>query len=147
MLLKIKYSCKHGVMSSSDRRETGDHEMVQNSDPTSTPLYSTVQLPTIPSDSQNPLYSTVQLPTIPSDSHNPLYSTVQLPTIPSDSQNPLYSTVQLPTIPSDRVLYASVSFQKHEESLSDATVSFTKNEIHSDYASVKHSNTPNYTYH
>ncbi|CAM4454824.1 unnamed protein product [Leuciscus chuanchicus] len=102
MLLKIKYSCKHGIMSSSDRRETGDHEMVQDSDPTSTPLYSTVQLPTIPSDSQNPLYSSVQLPTIPSDSQNPLYS----------------------SIPSDRVLYASVSFQKHEESLSDATVSF-----------------------
>ncbi|XP_039540128.1 polymeric immunoglobulin receptor-like [Pimephales promelas] len=126
MLLKIKYSCKHGIISSSDKRETGDHEMVQDSDPSSTPLYSTVQLPTIPSDSQNPLYSTVQLPIIP-----------------SDLQNPLYSTVQLPTMPSDGLLYASVSFQNHEESLSDAKVVFRKNEIHSDYASVKHSNTPN----
>ncbi|CAM4455187.1 unnamed protein product [Leuciscus chuanchicus] len=90
---------------SQDEGESGKiqqiHCLVQDSDPTSTPLYSTVQLPTNPSDSQNPLYSSVQLPTIPSDSQNPLYSTGQLPTIPSDSQNPLYSTVQLPTIPSD----------------------------------------------
>ncbi|KAL0151812.1 hypothetical protein M9458_052813, partial [Cirrhinus mrigala] len=34
------------------------------------------------------------------------------------------STVQLPTIPSDGPLYAAVSFQKNEESLSDATVRF-----------------------
>uniref|UniRef100_A0A8C1XUI9 Ig-like domain-containing protein n=1 Tax=Cyprinus carpio TaxID=7962 RepID=A0A8C1XUI9_CYPCA len=46
---------------------------------------------------------------------------------------------QLPTIPSDELLYTAVSFQKHpEESLSDATVRFSKNEIHSDYASVSH---------
>uniref|UniRef100_A0A9J7Z9P3 Immunoglobulin domain-containing protein n=1 Tax=Cyprinus carpio carpio TaxID=630221 RepID=A0A9J7Z9P3_CYPCA len=108
-----------------------------------TPVYSTVQLPTIPSDSQTPVYSTVQLPTIPSDSQTPVYSTVQLPTIPSDSQTPVYSTVQLPTIPSDGLLYSSISFQKHEESLSDATVRFSKEEIHSDYASVNHSITPN----
>ncbi|KAL0151818.1 hypothetical protein M9458_052819, partial [Cirrhinus mrigala] len=37
---------------------------------------------------------------------------------------PLYSTVQLPTIPSDELLYSSISFQKHEDSLSDATVKF-----------------------
>ncbi|XP_067261182.1 polymeric immunoglobulin receptor-like [Chanodichthys erythropterus] len=147
VLFKIKYNRKHGIISSSDRRETGDHDMaqeeIQDSDPASTPLYSTVQLPTILSDSQNPLYSTVQLPTILSDSQNPLYSTVQLPTNPSDLQNPLNSTGQLPTIPSDGPLYSAVSFQKHEESLSDATVSFSNNEIHSDYASVKHSITPN----
>ncbi|KAL0153440.1 hypothetical protein M9458_051255, partial [Cirrhinus mrigala] len=40
----------------------------------------------------------------------------------------------LPTSPSDGLLYAAVSFQKHEESLSDATVRFSKDEIHSDYA-------------
>ncbi len=45
---------------------------------------------------------------------------------------------QLPTIPSDGLLYAAVSFQKHEESLSDATVRFSKNEIHSDYTAVSH---------
>ncbi|XP_048051165.1 polymeric immunoglobulin receptor-like isoform X2 [Megalobrama amblycephala] len=45
---------------------------------------------------------------------------------------------ELPTIPSDGLLYASVSFQKHEESLSDATVSFSKDQIHSDYATVSH---------
>uniref|UniRef100_A0A8C1MBT4 Immunoglobulin domain-containing protein n=1 Tax=Cyprinus carpio TaxID=7962 RepID=A0A8C1MBT4_CYPCA len=45
---------------------------------------------------------------------------------------------QLPTIPSDELLYAAVSFQKHEESLSEATVRFSKNEFHSDYAAVSH---------
>ncbi|KTG31373.1 hypothetical protein cypCar_00043773, partial [Cyprinus carpio] len=43
----------------------------------------------------------------------------------------------LPTIPSDGLLYAAVSFQKHEESLSDATVIFSENEIQSDYATIK----------
>ncbi|RXN30621.1 polymeric immunoglobulin receptor-like protein [Labeo rohita] len=44
----------------------------------------------------------------------------------------------LPTDPSDGLLYATVSFQKHEEFLSDATVRFSKDEIHSDYAAVSH---------
>ncbi|RXN09881.1 polymeric immunoglobulin receptor-like protein [Labeo rohita] len=43
-----------------------------------------------------------------------------------------------PTIPSDGLLYADVSFKKHKESLSDATVRFSKDEIHSDYAAVSH---------
>ncbi|RXN09860.1 polymeric immunoglobulin receptor-like protein [Labeo rohita] len=43
---------------------------------------------------------------------------------------------QLPTIPSDGLLYAAVSFQKREESLSDATVRFSEDEIHCDYAAV-----------
>ncbi|XP_058644200.1 uncharacterized protein LOC131547548 isoform X2 [Onychostoma macrolepis] len=156
------------IISSADRRQTGDHETTQEDiqdarrhlDPEPTHLYSTVQSPTIPSDSQNPLYSTVQSPTVLSDSQNPLYSTVQSPTIPSDSQNPLYSTVQSPTIPSDSqnplystvqsptvlcdgLLYSAVSFQKREESLSDATVRFRKEEIHCEYASVSHSISPN----
>ncbi|KAL1281395.1 hypothetical protein QQF64_000198 [Cirrhinus molitorella] len=42
----------------------------------------------------------------------------------------------LPTIPSDGLLYAAISFQKHEESLSDAAVRFSKEEIHCDYAAV-----------
>ncbi len=46
---------------------------------------------------------------------------------------------ELPTIPSDGLLYAAVSFQKHEKSLSDATVRFSKNEIHSDYATISYS--------
>ncbi|RXN36461.1 polymeric immunoglobulin receptor-like protein [Labeo rohita] len=45
---------------------------------------------------------------------------------------------QLPTIPSFGHLYAAVSFQNHEESLSDATVRFSENEIHSQYATVSH---------
>ncbi|RXN23327.1 polymeric immunoglobulin receptor-like protein [Labeo rohita] len=44
----------------------------------------------------------------------------------------------LPTSPSDGLLYAAVSFQKREESLSDATVRFSKDEIYSDYAAVSH---------
>ncbi|XP_016116669.1 polymeric immunoglobulin receptor-like [Sinocyclocheilus grahami] len=44
---------------------------------------------------------------------------------------------ELPTIPSDELLYAAVSFQKHEESLSDATVRFSKKEIHSDYTTIR----------
>ncbi|XP_042573422.1 polymeric immunoglobulin receptor-like [Cyprinus carpio] len=54
----------------------------------------------------------------------------------------LYSTVQSPTNPSDGLLYAAVSFQKHEECRSDATVRFRKEETHCDYASVSHSITP-----
>uniref|UniRef100_A0A8C1UE00 Ig-like domain-containing protein n=2 Tax=Cyprinus carpio TaxID=7962 RepID=A0A8C1UE00_CYPCA len=37
---------------------------------------------------------------------------------------------QLPTIPSDELLYAAVSFQKHEESLSEATVRFSEEEVY-----------------
>ncbi|XP_048010536.1 uncharacterized protein LOC125244509 [Megalobrama amblycephala] len=48
------------------------------------------------------------------------------------------STAQLPTIPSGELLYASVSFQKHEESLSDATVSSSKDQIDCEYAMVSH---------
>ncbi|XDV16577.1 hypothetical protein PO909_016229 [Leuciscus waleckii] len=43
---------------------------------------------------------------------------------------------ELPTILSDELLYASVSFQKHEESLSEASVTVSKNELYSDYATV-----------
>ncbi|RXN07879.1 polymeric immunoglobulin receptor-like protein [Labeo rohita] len=82
VVFKIKYNSKHDA-NSSDRRETEDHETaqeeIQDSDPES---------------------------------------------------NPLHSTVQLPTNPSDGLLYAAVSFQKNEESLSDATVRFSKDEIH-----------------
>ncbi|RXN23333.1 polymeric immunoglobulin receptor-like protein [Labeo rohita] len=41
-----------------------------------------------------------------------------------------------PTVPSDGLLYAAVSFQKREKSLSDATVRFSKNVIYSDYTKV-----------
>ncbi|XDV16560.1 hypothetical protein PO909_016221, partial [Leuciscus waleckii] len=43
---------------------------------------------------------------------------------------------ELPTILSDGLLYTSVSFQKHEESLSEASVTVSKNELYSDYATV-----------
>ncbi|RXN37733.1 polymeric immunoglobulin receptor-like protein [Labeo rohita] len=48
------------------------------------------------------------------------------------------SNDDLPTIPSDGLLYTAVSFQRYEESLSDATVKFSKNEINSQYATVSH---------
>ncbi|KAK9976464.1 hypothetical protein ABG768_021669 [Culter alburnus] len=54
------------------------------------------------------------------------------------TQSSVCSTAQLPTIPSGELLYASVSFQKHEESLSDATVSFSKDQIDCEYATVSH---------
>ncbi|RXN23331.1 polymeric immunoglobulin receptor-like protein [Labeo rohita] len=44
----------------------------------------------------------------------------------------------LPTIPSDGLLYAAVSFQKREESVSDATVRFSKDEIYTDYAMISY---------
>ncbi|RXN04341.1 polymeric immunoglobulin receptor-like protein [Labeo rohita] len=44
----------------------------------------------------------------------------------------------LPTIPSDGLLYTAVTFQRREECLSNATVRFSKNEIHCDYAAVSH---------
>ncbi|CAM4449678.1 unnamed protein product [Leuciscus chuanchicus] len=43
---------------------------------------------------------------------------------------------ELPTIPSAGLLYASVSFQKHEESLSEASVTVSKNELYSDYVTI-----------
>ncbi|KAL1281397.1 hypothetical protein QQF64_000200 [Cirrhinus molitorella] len=44
----------------------------------------------------------------------------------------------LPTINSDGLLYAAISFQSHEESLIDAAVRFSKDDIHSEYATVSH---------
>ncbi|XP_026120859.1 polymeric immunoglobulin receptor-like [Carassius auratus] len=105
--------CSKHGIISSERREAGDHETAQEESLGLDP------------ESTN------------------LYSTVRSPTIPSDSQNPLYSTVQFPTIPSDGLLYAAVSFQKQEESLSEATVRFSKEETHCEYASVSHNISPN----
>ncbi|XP_056128060.1 polymeric immunoglobulin receptor-like [Rhinichthys klamathensis goyatoka] len=59
-----------------------------------------------------------------------LYSNAKLSTDSSDLNHTLYSTVQLPTIPSDGLLYASVRFQKHKESVSDAKVTFNNEEIY-----------------
>ncbi|KAF4118102.1 hypothetical protein G5714_000153 [Onychostoma macrolepis] len=67
---------------------------------------------------------------------NVLYSTVTNPTDTSDPHDTLYSTVQLPTNPSDGILYASVHFQKHAESLSDAKVTFNNEEIYCDYTTL-----------
>ncbi|KAL1281499.1 hypothetical protein QQF64_000302 [Cirrhinus molitorella] len=117
ILIKLKHN-KHDIISSTLRRQTGDHETAQEQ----------IQDTRRHSDSD------------PESTH--LYSTVELPTNPSDSQNPLYSTVQLPTTPSDGLLYSSISFQKHGESLSDAAVRFSKEDNHSDYASVNHSVAP-----
>ncbi|XP_067260904.1 polymeric immunoglobulin receptor-like isoform X5 [Chanodichthys erythropterus] len=50
---------------------------------------------------------------------------------------------QLPTIPSDGLLCTAVSFQKHEESLSDAALAFSNEEIDSDYTTVIYHIVPN----
>lgn len=62
-----------------------------------------------------------------------LYSTVRVPTNPPDPHM-IYSTVQLPTMPSDDVMYAAVSFHKNDDS--DATVTFGKEEILTEYAII-----------
>ncbi|KAL0151827.1 hypothetical protein M9458_052828 [Cirrhinus mrigala] len=124
ILFKLKHNKRDicfvhtGIISSTDRRQRGDHETAQE------------QIQDARHHSDTDPEST------------PLYSIVQLPTNLSDLQNPLYSTVQLPTIPSDELLYSSISFQKHEDSLSDATVKFSKEENCCDYASVSYSTTP-----
>ncbi|XP_039503048.1 uncharacterized protein LOC120459655 isoform X1 [Pimephales promelas] len=60
-----------------------------------------------------------------------LYSNAKLSTDISDPNHTLYSTLELPTIPSDGILYASVRFHKHKESVRDAKVVFNNEEIYS----------------
>ncbi|XP_051560314.1 polymeric immunoglobulin receptor-like [Myxocyprinus asiaticus] len=43
-----------------------------------------------------------------------------------------------PSNSSDGLLYAAVSFHKHEDSLTDDTVTFRKEEIHNDYATIRY---------
>ncbi|XP_051560647.1 polymeric immunoglobulin receptor-like [Myxocyprinus asiaticus] len=43
-----------------------------------------------------------------------------------------------PSNSSDGLLYAAVSFHKHEDSLTDDTVTFSKEEIHTDYATIRY---------
>uniref|UniRef100_A0A671RFQ6 Immunoglobulin domain-containing protein n=1 Tax=Sinocyclocheilus anshuiensis TaxID=1608454 RepID=A0A671RFQ6_9TELE len=128
------------------QEEIQDTRRHSDSDPESTPLYPTVQLPTIPSDSQNPVYSTVQLTTIPSDSQNPVYSTVQLPTIPSDSQNPVYSTVQITTIPSDsqNPVYSTVQITTiHCDSQNPVYSTYLVRDLHIEFSLLHSSVTHN----
>ncbi|XP_065130610.1 uncharacterized protein [Paramisgurnus dabryanus] len=49
----------------------------------------------------------------------------------------IFRSAQLPTTPSDDLLYAAVSFHKHEDSVSDVTVTFSKEEMLTDFASVR----------
>ncbi|KAF5892250.1 polymeric immunoglobulin receptor-like isoform X10, partial [Clarias magur] len=71
--------------------EIKDIRRLYASDRETAAVYSSVQLPTIPSDQD--IYTTAQLPTIPSDQE--IYTTALLPTIPSDQG--VYSTAQLLT--------------------------------------------------
>ncbi|XP_059407685.1 polymeric immunoglobulin receptor-like [Carassius carassius] len=73
---------------------------------------------------------------IPDTEETALYSTVTHPTDVSDPNDMLYSTVQLPTNPSDGLLYASVHFQKHEQSISDAKVTFNNEDVYCNYTTV-----------
>ncbi|XP_051560100.1 polymeric immunoglobulin receptor-like isoform X4 [Myxocyprinus asiaticus] len=58
------------------------------------------------------------------------------------TSTPFFSTVQFPSNSSDVLLYAAVSFHKHEDSLTDDTVTFSK-DINSDYATVSRRTTQN----
>ncbi|KAK3574502.1 hypothetical protein QTP86_008566 [Hemibagrus guttatus] len=72
------------------------------------------------------VYSTADLPTIPSD-HHTVYANSDLPTNPCDSG--VYSTAQLPTIPSDQDIYSKaqlptrLSAEESAEDLNYATIS------------------------
>ncbi|XP_058258704.1 polymeric immunoglobulin receptor-like isoform X2 [Hemibagrus wyckioides] len=72
--------------------EIKDTRRLSASDAGTFTVYSTAELPTIPSD-HHTVYANSDLPTSPCDSA--LYSTAHLPTIPSDQD--IYSNVQLPT--------------------------------------------------
>ncbi|KAG7326205.1 hypothetical protein KOW79_009606 [Hemibagrus wyckioides] len=72
--------------------EIKDTRRLSASDAGTFTVYSTAELPTIPSD-HHTVYANSDLPTSPCDSA--LYSTAQLPTIPSDQD--IYSNAQLPT--------------------------------------------------
>ncbi|XP_047669125.1 polymeric immunoglobulin receptor-like isoform X2 [Tachysurus fulvidraco] len=103
-------------------------------------IYSTAELPTIPSD-HHTVYANSKLPTSPYDSA--VYPTAQLPTIHSDQD--IYSTAQLPTrlsaAESDEGLnYTSVSFHAKSTSSNDAAakIIFKKTEVLCDYDSLSH---------
>ncbi|XP_026999218.1 uncharacterized protein LOC113640763 isoform X2 [Tachysurus fulvidraco] len=99
------------------------------------------------------IYSTAELPTVPSD-HHTVYANSKLPTSPQDSA--VYPTAQLPTIRSDLIAqlptslsaaesdeglnYTSVSFHAKSTSSNDATakIIFKKTEVLCDYDSLSH---------
>ncbi|XP_053491723.1 uncharacterized protein LOC128614457 [Ictalurus furcatus] len=109
-------------------------------------VYSTAQLPTIPSDPSRAVYSN-ELPKSPCDST--LYSSAQLPTVAPDHD----STAQLPTglsacsvsaaqqsaeEPAEDLTHAAVSFHANPTSSSDAAPKtiFNKEEISCDYDTI-----------
>ncbi|KAL1281418.1 hypothetical protein QQF64_000221 [Cirrhinus molitorella] len=103
LLYKLGYIKTRDQRSSTDRTEMGGGEASHTT-----------------SDYEN--IRDVRQHLVPETEETVLYSTVTHPADSSDPHDALYSTVQLPTNPSDGLLYATVHFQKHKESLSDAKV-------------------------
>ncbi|GAA6086689.1 uncharacterized protein LOC113640788 isoform X5 [Tachysurus ichikawai] len=120
--------------------EIKDSRRLSASDAGISTIYSTAELPTIPSD-HHMVYANSKLPTSPYDSV--VYPTAQLPTICSDQD--IYSTAQLTTrlsaAESDEGLnYTSVSFHAKSTSSNDAAakIIFKKTELVCDYDSLSH---------
>ncbi|XP_060723232.1 uncharacterized protein LOC132844086 [Tachysurus vachellii] len=120
--------------------EIKDTRRLSASDAGNSTIYSTAELPTIPSD-HHTVYANSKLPTSPYDS--PVYPAAQLLTICSDQD--IYSTAQLPTHlsaaePDEGLNYTSVSFHVESTSSNDAAakIIFKKTEVLSDYDSISH---------
>ncbi|XP_076842020.1 uncharacterized protein LOC143486089 isoform X2 [Brachyhypopomus gauderio] len=81
-----------------DYEEIKDTRSPSVSDIGESTVYSTVCLPTNPSDPSQIIYAQIQLPTHPSDTSSPIYTLAQ----PSSHTHDMiiYSTANLPTIPS-----------------------------------------------
>ncbi|KAL1281422.1 hypothetical protein QQF64_000225 [Cirrhinus molitorella] len=117
LLYKLGYIKTRDQRSSTDRTEMGGGEASHTT-----------------SDYEN--IRDVRQHLVPETEETVLYSTVTHPADSSDPHDALYSTVQLPTNPSDGLLYATVHFQKHKESLSDAKVTLNNEELYCHYTTV-----------
>ncbi|KAK3557683.1 hypothetical protein QTP70_033642 [Hemibagrus guttatus] len=106
----VKGNSQGVALDACEYEEIKDTRRLSASDAGTFTVYSTADLPTIPSD-HHTVYANSDLPTNPCDSG--VYSTAQLPTIPSDQD--IYSKAQLPT---------RLSAEESAEDLNYATVSF-----------------------
>ncbi|XP_076842037.1 polymeric immunoglobulin receptor-like isoform X1 [Brachyhypopomus gauderio] len=130
-------------------KDTRSHSL---SDIGASTVYSTVCLPTNPSDPSQTIYAQGQLPTNPSDPSQTVYTLVQPPSHFHDMD--IYSTAQLPTIPfassvgpiaqlastsAEGLTYAAVKFHNEANSSKHVTREMFKKEHDScDYATVNH---------
>ncbi|XP_076842035.1 polymeric immunoglobulin receptor-like isoform X2 [Brachyhypopomus gauderio] len=130
-------------------KDTRSHSL---SDIGASTVYSTVCLPTNPSDPSQTIYAQGQLPTNPSDPSQTVYNLVQPPSHFHDMD--IYSTAQLPTIPfassvgpiaqlastsAEGLTYAAVKFHNKANSSKHVTREMFKKEHDScEYATVNH---------